>query len=85
MVWQTAEGLKDHKSPAAMFCMVDDLPGDQNPFSRVKGMVDNRVAVLYKILHTAGWCVKRTLPGDLISQIVSRIKSRIGRPQPYFL
>src|SRR5699024_2522914 len=85
MVWQTAERLKDHKSPAAMFGMVDDLSRDQDSFSGIKSMVDNRIAVLHQILHTAGWCVERALSGDLVCHIMGCIKSRIGSPQPDFL
>src|SRR5699024_5983325 len=85
MVWQTAERLKDYESPAAMFCMVNDFSRDQDSFSGIKGMMDNGVTVFHQILHTAGWCVKRTLPGNFVCHIMSCIKSRIGSPQPYFL
>src|SRR5699024_1693759 len=74
-----------YKGPASIFSMVKDFSWNQDSLSCIKSMVDNRIAVLYQILHTAGRRVKRTLPGNLICHIMGQVKSHICCPQPYFL
>ena len=79
MIRQAAKWLKDYKGPASIFSMVKDFSWNQDSLSCIKSMVDNRIAVLYQILHTAGRRVKRTLPGNLICHIMGQVKSSMRR------
>ena len=83
MVRQTAEWLQDHESAAAMSGMVQDLTRDQDAFSGIEGVVDDRIALLYEFRKPdSRFSVKRMVFRDFVCRVVGEIEEHVCHPVP---
>ena len=82
MIRQTAEWLQDHKILASFLSVMKNLSRNQHTFTGIEGMVNDLITVLYQILHPAGRLIQRMSFGDMVCQIMGRVKHGIGHAEP---
>ena len=84
MVWQAAKGLENHKRPAAFFGVMDNFRRYQNPFSGVKGVLDDEIASLYQLGQTGRRGVQRMARRNPVRRVVGEFENLVRNPVPPF-
>ena len=82
VVRQAAEGLKDNKILAAVFCIVDYLCRDQYAFTGIKGMMDNIIRIHCQLIHKHCLLVQGLILCDPVGYPVRKVKELICHVAP---